>query len=206
MKKRAQEQQELEYPEAAPHFWPLCRAIQKNDWKAVENFGSRNPKALTAQVREFSETIFHQIVCFGDEKAIWVLKKLVSKVPSKTLELGDPNKDTALSYATIFGNTKAAEIFASRNKELTSTRNYSGFLPIHLAAWLGYKKTVNYLLSVTEVVRKPYVRDDHLLLLKFLISSNDLFGLCNTFLCINNESTVFSVSFILPPSTCRYSS
>ncbi|KAL9451725.1 hypothetical protein AB3S75_013317 [Citrus x aurantiifolia] len=157
-------------------YWPLYRMIEKNDWRAVEDFVTDHPDALTAKIVEpGSKTIFHMIVELlvdvESDEATCLLDKLASKVDPQTLARQDNHGHTAVIFCAAKGNLKALKVLLKYNPDLTNIRDGEGFLPVHHAAYDGHKDTFQYLLEVTHGV-DIYIGNDGATVLLLLIAAN----------------------------------
>ncbi|KAJ4717274.1 Ankyrin repeat [Melia azedarach] len=153
-------------------YWPLCKMIQENYWKSVEDFVRDHPEALTAEI-SYSKTIFHHIVNFihdDIEGAACVIDKFASKVNPRTLEQKDIRGMTVLSLSATIGNTWASKLLVKYNSNLPNVWSDNGWLPVQHAAYYDHKDTVQYLVRVTA--EENLVGSSGARLISYLIMSN----------------------------------
>ena len=132
-------------------YWSLCKMIQENDWKGVEDFVGDHPEALTAEI-SYTMTIFHHIIKFirhDVEGAACLIDKLASKVDPRILEQKSHPGMTVLSLCAILGNTSVSKVLVKYCRNLPNVRSNDNWLPVHNAAVYGHKDTVKYLVQVT---------------------------------------------------------
>ncbi|KAJ4717264.1 Ankyrin repeat [Melia azedarach] len=156
-------------------YWPLCKMIQENDWKCVEDFVGDHPEALTTKISGDSKTIFHYIANFTRddvEGAVFLIDKLASKVHPSTLEQESSAGLTVLSLCAIIGNTRASQSLVKYNTNLPNVCS-NQWLPVQDAAVYGHKDTVQYLVQVTT--KENLVGSQGASLISELIKSN-LYG------------------------------
>ncbi|XP_052198334.1 uncharacterized protein LOC127805624 [Diospyros lotus] len=85
------------------------------------------------------------------KNAVHAVKNLVEEeMPIEALEHKIFYGQTALSFASIVGNKRAAVILVQKHPRLLYIRNQHTFLPVHVAAQYNHKDTFEYFLSVSE--------------------------------------------------------
>ncbi|KAF6139452.1 hypothetical protein GIB67_026294 [Kingdonia uniflora] len=129
-------------------YQPLYRAALKGDWRSARHFFDLHSDAVTAEITSTSATALH--VAVGAGHATPFVEKLVELMPLEALTLRDNDGRTALCFAGISGNTKAAEILVRKNPDLPNLHNHWRQIPLGYAAKYGHKETLLYLLSVTN--------------------------------------------------------
>ncbi|CAA2987185.1 ACCELERATED CELL DEATH 6-like [Olea europaea subsp. europaea] len=135
-------------------YLPLYKAALQGDWESARKFFDQDPDAVTAKITKVSETALH--VAVGTGRAIHFVKELLELIPTEALAtLRDQVGQTALHYAAIFGNVKAAQILVSKNQDLPNIHSDTLFLPIHSAALYANKDMISYLLTVTKDDEDP---------------------------------------------------
>ncbi|XP_022894988.1 uncharacterized protein LOC111409212 isoform X3 [Olea europaea var. sylvestris] len=135
-------------------YLPLYKAALQGDWESARKFFDQDPDAVTAKITKVSETALH--VAVGTGRAIHFVKELLELIPTDALAtLRDQVGQTALHYAAIFGNVKAAQILVSKNQDLPNIHSDTLFLPIHSAALYANKDMISYLLTVTKDDKDP---------------------------------------------------
>ncbi|KAJ4717265.1 putative Ankyrin repeat-containing protein [Melia azedarach] len=133
-------------------YWSLCKMIQENDWKGVEDFVGDHPEALTVEISHSGQAIFEYIVIFirdDMEGAACLIDKLASKVDPRILEQKSHPGMTVLSLCAILGNTSVSKVLVKYCRNLPNVRSNDNWLPVHNAAVYGHKDTVKYLVQVT---------------------------------------------------------
>nr|GMC50082.1 protein ACCELERATED CELL DEATH 6-like [Ipomoea batatas] len=153
-------------------YLPLYKAALRGDWDSAKNFFNQDPEAITAKITKVSETALH--IAVGTQRATSFVKELLELIPKEALvTLKDQAGQTALHYAAIYGNVKAAELLVTKSPELTNVWSGSGLLPIHLAAGYANKDMISYLLTVTrdDVEPSPFADRSGVELLNLVISA-----------------------------------
>ncbi|XP_031262067.1 uncharacterized protein LOC116120258 isoform X1 [Pistacia vera] len=168
-------------------YWPLRRAIQQDDWKAVGEFTRDNyPQVFTDKISEISSTFFHVIVLLDNDAAISLLRENVPKFTESVLAK-DASGATALSLAAALGNKKAVEIIVNSCPDspnaLLSMGPMSNILPIHLAAIFGHEEVVQFLLPRTRLLIEE--TQNQFLLVLFLLGVSNPLGI--TFRVFKNQ-------------------
>ncbi|CAM8905100.1 unnamed protein product [Rhodiola kirilowii] len=152
----------------------LYKATITGDWERARVIINSKKTALSEHITQVSETILHVAV---GQPNIKFVKELVKSMTKEQVERKDQFGRTALCSAAIAGNTGAAKILVKADPALPcilSNRNYS---PLHYAAKYGHKKTIQYLLSVTEFdYQLTHLTASGVTLLNLLISG-DFFAL-----------------------------
>ncbi|CAI9780371.1 unnamed protein product [Fraxinus pennsylvanica] len=135
-------------------YLPLYKAALQGDWESARKFFDQDPDAVTAKITKVSETALH--VAVGTGRAIHFVKELLELIPTEALAtLRDQVGQTALHYAAISGNVKAAQILVSKNQDLPNVHSDTLVFPIHSAALYANKDMISYLLTVTKDDKDP---------------------------------------------------
>ncbi|KAL9669758.1 hypothetical protein QQ045_007307 [Rhodiola kirilowii] len=152
----------------------LYKAAITGDWERARVIVRSKKTALSEHITQVSETILH--VAVGQPKIEFV-KELVKSMTKEQLEQKDRFGRTALCSAAIAGNTDAAKVLVKANPNLPYVLSNRDYSPLHYAAKYGHKKTIKYLLSVTEFdYQLPHLTATGVTLLNLLISA-DFFAL-----------------------------
>ncbi|KAF6139453.1 hypothetical protein GIB67_026295 [Kingdonia uniflora] len=129
-------------------YHPLYKAALKGDWESARQFFDLEPDAVTAEITLASRTALH--ITVGAGHATPFIDKLVDLMSLEALALTEDDGCTALGYAGINGNTKAAEILVRKNPNLPNMYQHWKHIPLRLAAKYGHRDTLVFLLSVTD--------------------------------------------------------
>lgn len=152
-------------------YLPLYRAALKGDWKEGKKFLDKDKEAIAAIINCSAQTALHVAVETG--KSNYFVKKLLEyPMPDEAL-LSQSGVGTALHIAAVVGNREAARILVNKNPDLLYITNKRDKLPVHLAALVGHKDTLVYLISISKihVGNSPFVGKSGVLLLAYAISS-----------------------------------
>ncbi|GLT88359.1 hypothetical protein SLE2022_063890 [Rubroshorea leprosula] len=125
-----------------PQSLIVQNAIDKGDVNAVMDFLRRNPGAETFSFWTGS-TCLHYAAIVGKSN---IVKALLESTP--TVEK-DPWDDTALTLATMYGNTEIAKYLVSKDSALLSMVDKDGDIPVVMACRQGHKEVTNFLYSET---------------------------------------------------------
>uniref|UniRef100_A0A7N0TYJ1 PGG domain-containing protein n=1 Tax=Kalanchoe fedtschenkoi TaxID=63787 RepID=A0A7N0TYJ1_KALFE len=102
-----------------------------------------------------------------------ITQELVKSMTKEQLEQKDRFGRTALCSAAIAGNTETAKILVKADSDLPCVLSNRYYSPLHYAAKYGHKKTVQYLLTVTEFdYQLPHLSASGVTLLNLLISAD----------------------------------
>ncbi|XP_026442321.1 uncharacterized protein LOC113341790 isoform X2 [Papaver somniferum] len=132
----------------------LYYAAYDGDWEKASKFFEKNPQAILEVITEELETALH--IAVHRSHSVFI-EEIVRFMPPEVLEYkARCNESTALHFAVMYGNLKAAEVMVNKNRMLTQIRNCDGRVPLALALMYttgAQKEIVEYLYSVT--------RDEH---------------------------------------------
>ncbi|PIN24767.1 hypothetical protein CDL12_02491 [Handroanthus impetiginosus] len=134
-------------------YLPLYKAAIRGDWESAAKLFESNPDAVTARIGKNLETVLH--IAVRRSEAINFVEKLVELMPADAISLKSKSSQTALHYAARFGNTKAAKLLVARDPGLPDICSDTNMFPLHLAALIGHKEMVLYLLTVTRDNEEP---------------------------------------------------
>ncbi|KAE9448594.1 hypothetical protein C3L33_19508, partial [Rhododendron williamsianum] len=132
----------------------LHRAILTSDWDATKKFLDLNihPDAVLQPITWCSETAL--IVAVRSAKRNNIVNNLLSKIMLLTteerlelLDHQDVSGATALHAAVDGGNIDAAKRLVTLDPELVNIKDKYGTLAVHVAAELGNREMVNFLLD-----------------------------------------------------------
>ncbi|XP_071921429.1 uncharacterized protein [Coffea arabica] len=138
-------------------YVPLYQAALKGDWERAKAFMTRYPGALTATITKGWERALH--IAAG-AKQVKFVEELVELMDPPELAAQNKFGNTALCFAAASGITRIAELMVAKNNELPMVRGSKGVTPLHMAALLGYRDMVWYLVSVTDpqcLTKEDYV-------------------------------------------------
>ncbi|XP_057511620.1 protein ACCELERATED CELL DEATH 6-like [Actinidia eriantha] len=150
-------------------YVPLYQAALKGDWEKAKKFIALHPAALSARITKGRDTVLH--IAAGAKQTKFV-EELVNLMDARDLELKNNDDNTALCFAAASGQTRIAEVMVAKNKILPSMRGSKGVTALHMAALLGHRDMVWYLISVTT--DEDLTKEDYIGLLIATIGS-DLF-------------------------------
>lgn len=151
----------------------LYKAAILGNWERARVIISSKKTAVSEHITQVSETILHVAVGQKDKRFV---EELVKSMTKEQLELKDRFGRTALCSAAIAGNIEAAKILVKADPDLPCIMSNHNYSPLHYAAKYGHKKTIQYLLSVTELdYHLQHLTSAGVTLLNLLISA-DLFG------------------------------
>lgn len=156
-------------------YLPLYRAAIKGDWDTAEAILERDPDALTARVSFTLQTVLH--VAIGTVKNTSFVAKLVDLMTDdRSLTVTDELGYTPLHAAARTGNFEAARILVARLPGLLCIESNHKWLPLHLAACGGHRKTLELLISHTRVdlPTNPFTGLSGLHLVEYLIDAGFL--------------------------------
>ncbi|XP_026437570.1 uncharacterized protein LOC113335761 isoform X3 [Papaver somniferum] len=129
----------------------LYYAAYDGDWEKANNILDNNPKAIREVITEELETALHIAV---HRNHLVFIEEIVRFMPPEVLEYkARCFESTALHFAVMYGNLKAAEVMVKKNRMLTQIRNCDGRVPLALALMYttdAQKEIVEYLYSVTR--------------------------------------------------------
>ncbi|KAI3920270.1 hypothetical protein MKW92_038861 [Papaver armeniacum] len=129
----------------------LYYAAYDGDWEKASQFFENNPKAIREVITEELETALHIAV---HRNHLVFIEEIVRFMPPEVLEYkARCYESTALHFAVMYGNLKAAEVMVKKNRMLTQICNCDGRVPLALALMYttdAQKEIVEYLYSVTR--------------------------------------------------------
>ncbi|XP_057467529.1 uncharacterized protein LOC130756915 isoform X2 [Actinidia eriantha] len=144
----AQPENNLQQNEEYWKYIPLVKATLAGNWESAKKFSEEHENALRVPITKSSETALH--IAVGTGKSLHFVKHLVESMSLEELEWPDDEGFTALHTAALIDNTEAAKVLVGKHPKLVYICRSINYLPIHVAAMHGRKKTLSYLLSVTE--------------------------------------------------------
>ncbi|KAI3830634.1 hypothetical protein MKX03_016466 [Papaver bracteatum] len=129
----------------------LYYAAYNGDWDKASKFFVNNPQAIREVITEELESVLHIAV---HRNHLVFVEEIVRLMPPEVLEYKTRyNKSTALHFAVMHGNLKAAEVLLKKNQKLTQIRDVDGRVPLAYAlanATGAQEEIVKYLYPVTR--------------------------------------------------------
>ncbi|KAF6139442.1 hypothetical protein GIB67_026284, partial [Kingdonia uniflora] len=132
-------------------YQPLYEAAVAGDWESARRFLDIDSDTLTADISTVLMTALQVAIREGHSTPF--VENLVDLMPIEALQLKNPESpidETALGYAAIVGNVKAAEIILRKYPGMANTPDDYKRKPIYLAARYGHRDTLLYFLCHTE--------------------------------------------------------
>ncbi|XP_059669125.1 uncharacterized protein LOC132314259 [Cornus florida] len=109
-------------------YRPLHRATLKGEWEKAKEFLEKHQDAVSADITGEGDTVL--MVAVRSEKRYHFVKYL-------------------LEFMTSANNLEVAKLLVAKDQHLPNIYYEDDFLPLHVAALLGYKNMVLYLMDVT---------------------------------------------------------
>ncbi|XP_026442278.1 protein ACCELERATED CELL DEATH 6-like isoform X2 [Papaver somniferum] len=129
----------------------LYFAAYNGDWEKASKFLENNPQAIWEVVTEEDETALH---IAAHRNHLVFIEQIVSRMPPVVLEYKTRYTNfTALHFAVMHGNLKAAEVMYKKNQKLTQIQDGDGLVPLEYAlvcATGAQEEMVKYLYPITK--------------------------------------------------------
>ncbi|KAG5534094.1 hypothetical protein RHGRI_022285 [Rhododendron griersonianum] len=125
----------------------LYMLVHKGDWERVKYYLEIHPDGLTSEISSNGETVLHLAVLGGH---VNIVEELVHMMSAKDLEIQNKTGETALSFAAAGGITKVAKPLVRKNHDLLGMKNYTGNIPVVVAAQFCNVDMVHYLYWATQ--------------------------------------------------------
>ncbi|XP_026437408.1 uncharacterized protein LOC113335599 [Papaver somniferum] len=129
----------------------LYFAAYNGDWEKASKFFENNPQAIGEVVTEEQETALH---IAAHRNHLVFIEEIVRCMPPEVLEYKTRyTKSTALHFAVMHGNLKAAEVMYKKNQKLTQIQDGDGLVPLAYAlvcATGAQEEMVKYLYPITR--------------------------------------------------------
>ncbi|KAE9466097.1 hypothetical protein C3L33_01966, partial [Rhododendron williamsianum] len=125
----------------------LYMLVHKGDWECVKYYLEIHPDGLTSEISSNGETVLHLAVLGGH---VNIVEELVHMMSAKDLEIQNKTGETALSFAAAGGITKVAKPLVRKNHDLLGMKNYTGNIPVVVAAQFCNVDMVHYLYWATQ--------------------------------------------------------
>ncbi|KAB1200196.1 hypothetical protein CJ030_MR0G007887 [Morella rubra] len=139
--------------EPRPHEYralcaPLLQAALRGNWRAAKAFLKQHPRCVRVAITKEQGTALHYAAAAKRTRFVEELVKLMTPLD---LELKTTEGWTALCFAAQSGKVRIAEEMVKRNNKLPCIRTNQGTTPLQIAASVGRKNMVFYLLSATRL-------------------------------------------------------
>ncbi|KAL2921658.1 Ankyrin repeat-containing protein ITN1 [Bienertia sinuspersici] len=128
---------------------PLYKAALRGDWDAATQIRSAHSECFAARITKQGDTALHIAALAGRTDFVVQLVTVVAKDCRDNLALKNNNENTALCLAAASGSVEIARVMVDEHNELPMIRGNGGLTPLHMAALLGHREMVRYLLPLT---------------------------------------------------------
>ncbi|KAH9624791.1 hypothetical protein KSS87_003734 [Heliosperma pusillum] len=129
----------------------LYKAALSGDWGAAAQFYNTRPYCFTKRITKRGDTALHIAAVAGRADFVSQLVNLLMASSSEyVLRLKNNNGNTALCFAAVSGVVAIAKAMVDRDSGLTKIRNKYELTPLLMAAMLGNRDMVHYLLSLND--------------------------------------------------------
>lgn len=126
---------------------PLYQAALEGNWTTAEQILNDSPDWIRKPIGKGGERVLHIAAA---AKHIHFVRQLVGRMSADDLSLRNDANNTALCLAATSGVVEIAEVMVGGNVELPNIRGSQDMTPLHMAALLGRRNMVWYLLDVTN--------------------------------------------------------
>ncbi|KAH6799977.1 hypothetical protein C2S52_000441 [Perilla frutescens var. hirtella] len=152
-------------------YLALYVAAVSGEWDAAKAILEQDPNAVKAGLDFTLQTVLHVAVSSGAGKSTSFVEKLVNFISAddSSLAITDSFGFNPLHVAAMTGNLPAAELLVQRLPELQYVRSHNGNFPVHLAAQVAHRQTLEVLIHLHT---NPFARDTGLRLLHFMIDAD----------------------------------
>ncbi|KAL6989341.1 hypothetical protein U1Q18_015091 [Sarracenia purpurea var. burkii] len=132
------------------HYQKLYIASVQGDWEKANRIISdaQWPGIVTAQITKSGETSL--MVAVRSEQRNRFVEELLKKMEPGDLKKKDYAGMTALHSAVSSTNLEATKMVVIKNRDLPNIADKKKLVPLHLAAKIGNREMVVYLLDVTK--------------------------------------------------------
>ncbi|XP_021721330.1 uncharacterized protein LOC110688878 [Chenopodium quinoa] len=139
------------WPEYLNYGIPLYKAALRGDWEAAKQILSVHSECIAARITNRGDTALH--VAAVARRTEFVSRLLTLIVPENIHLLALKNNigNTALCLAAASGNVAIAKMMFHHDNELPLIRGNQRLTPLHMAALLGHREMVIYLLPLTLI-------------------------------------------------------
>uniref|UniRef100_A0A7N0U4K2 PGG domain-containing protein n=1 Tax=Kalanchoe fedtschenkoi TaxID=63787 RepID=A0A7N0U4K2_KALFE len=127
---------------------PFYNAAIKGDWKTAKGICEVHPDIVRSRITREWETGLHIAAAARNPDFV---KELVKLMTDADIALPNRINNTALCFAAASGIVKIAKEMVQRDQNLPRVRGNGGMTPLHMAALLGHRDMVHYLLPFTDV-------------------------------------------------------
>ncbi|XP_059665947.1 uncharacterized protein LOC132311840 isoform X1 [Cornus florida] len=154
MKNKAAQDKDLGF------YRPLHRATLRSEWDKAKEFLEQEQDAVHADITGQGETIL--MVAIRSQKRNHFVKNLLDFMSSdEDLTVTNHKCQTSLHLAVSSDNLEAAKLLVAKDQSLPNVKDDYGNLPLQLAAYLGHRNMVLYLMDVTgDVINHRPFEDD----------------------------------------------
>jgi len=172
---------------------PLYRAALEGDWETAVKILSIDRNLARARISKMQDTVLHIAAA---ARRNYFVKKLVNDFMTEDdVGLKNATNNTALCLAAAAGTVEIAEILVGKNPALPLMKGSKDMTPLHMAALLGHREMVWYLITVTNL--KELTEGERYMLLIASITS-DLYGelpQLSSILVISSHSKLYLLFF-----------
>ncbi|KAH6782673.1 hypothetical protein C2S51_007966 [Perilla frutescens var. frutescens] len=158
-------------------YLELYVAAVSGEWDAAKAILDQDPNAVKARLDFTSQTVLHVAVSSG--KSTSFVKELVNSISDdSSLAITDSIFGfNPLHVAAMTGNLPAAKLLVQRLPELLYVRSHNGNFPVHLAAQVAHRQTLEFLIFAIDQTRddlhtNPFAGETGLMLLGFMIDAD----------------------------------
>lgn len=131
---------------------PLYKAALKGDWEAANQIHFTHQHCFATKITRQGDTALH--IAAIAKRTDFVVKLVALMVQDRCthlLFLRNNNGNTALCLAAASGTVEIAKVMVEADESLLEIPgNTSGLTPLHMAALLGHREMVKYLLRLTQ--------------------------------------------------------
>ncbi|KAL6989353.1 hypothetical protein U1Q18_015103, partial [Sarracenia purpurea var. burkii] len=132
------------------HYQKLYIASVQGDWEKADRIISdaQWPGIVTAQITKSGETSL--MVAVRSERRNRFVENLLRNMEEKDLKMTDKYGMTALHSAVLATNLEATKMLVGMCPDLPNIADHKKLVPLHVAAKIGNREMVIYLLDVTK--------------------------------------------------------
>ncbi|KAH6782671.1 hypothetical protein C2S51_007964 [Perilla frutescens var. frutescens] len=155
-------------------YLALYVAAVSGEWDAAKAILEQDPNAVKARLAFTLQTVLHVAVSIG--KSTSFVAKLVDFISdNSSLAITDALGFNPLHLAAMTGNLPAAKLLVRRLPDLLYVQSRRDNFPVHLAAQVAHRQTLEFLISETSDDRphtNPFAGETGLMLLGFMIDAD----------------------------------
>lgn len=126
----------------------VYRAAMKGDWETIRDIWAERPSWIHTRITKAGETVLHIAAA---SKHVHLVEELVNVMLVHSLACANKVGNTALCFAAVSGVVDIAAVMVRKHSGLPYIRGSQRMTPLHMAALLGHRQMVWYLLGVTDV-------------------------------------------------------